>query len=312
MDYEDIMNYTTVDSRTEPTTSVKDSWINRIEPHEVILFTCCTAAFFADLAIIFTMLCFKQLRTALNVFIVSWAILDICAVLVTPVGYRLVSILNHLNVCFLLQMGLVLHFLIIVSVFIIFISWCIIAYFSKFSKWIGVYYKITMALIWGILLIFLIILSTGCLGHKFNDNAGKGGYGTLALLLMSILTIRFLNVLRKNKEQSLEHSKLPLTLCTAFVLCHAFALGSYAMSQFLWLWNPIPIIISACFVYCNSVVTFSVLFFYDKPFQLHVRKIIHCTPRGTGRSFNEGERLDQEAFSEVSFHCPTEELRTNK
>ncbi|KAB0795485.1 hypothetical protein PPYR_12324 [Photinus pyralis] len=279
---------------------------SEVQTQRIILFVCLTFGFLADLAIVCTMLWFKKMRTPLNILIANWAILDLCGILMAPTGYTLASILDHLTIpsrlsCFLLQMGLVIHFMTIMSVFIILVTWYLFVYFSKFKKYVGIYFKFVLVMIWGTVLILLIILITHqCFNHDFESEIMRGQYVTVAFLLVSIIIARFINVLRKTDGQPVECSQLPLSLCTAFIICYTLSVAHKMLIFVLWTWYPIFELISLCILYCNSIVTFNLLYFKDKLFKLHVRKIFHC---------KDPAPVEQEPFPEVSFHCPTE-LRT--
>ncbi|KAK5645370.1 hypothetical protein RI129_006670 [Pyrocoelia pectoralis] len=308
-----MMNLTGVENSTEP---VHREESMKYIAHEIIFLICCTVAFFADVAITFTTLYFKQMRIAPNILIANWAVTDLCSMLVTPSGYRLVSILDNFDLPShfmrtLLHIGLTLHYITIVSVLIVLMDWFVTAYFSKFSKRIRVYYKFVVAFIWVTLLIWLIVLCTQDVSPKFHRTTINACFMTVFALLICIIIIRFINMLKKRSGRPVEHPKLALNLCTGFVMCYVLAIANFLLVELFRARHPLFQVISNCAIFCNSLVTFGLLYFCDKSFQAHLRRSFQCKFRRNGNSFSDSETLEADPFSEVSFHCPTEQLLTN-
>lgn len=250
------------------------------------------------------------------ILITNWAVADLCSLLVTPTGCRLLSISYNFDLSShflrtLLHVGLSFHYMIIVSVLIVLMDWVVTAYFSKFSKRIRVYYKFLLALIWVALLIWLIVLCTQSLSRHFHKTATDACFVTLFILLISIVIIRFINMLKKRNGRPVEHPKLTLNLCTGFMMCYVLAIANFLLVDLFRARHPLFEVITMCAIFCNSLVTFSLLYFCDESFQAHLRRSFQCKFRRNENSFTDSETLEADPFSEVTFHCPTEQLLTN-
>lgn len=307
MDYDDVINMTDLANASEgitPERSRKDI------SHEIVFLICCTAAFVADVLIIFTILRFRQMRNVRNLLIANWAVVDLCALVVTPTGYRIFSIFSNFSIssraqCILFELGAACHYMVVLCVLIVLIDWFIAAYFLNTSRKLRSYYKILLGLTWGLFILIVILYTYGC-KNEWNHYFIHTFVTFLTLCSVTLFTI-ILHILigvQKCRKKPLEHPRLSLHLGTCFIMCYIMALGNLFFVDFLRIYHPIFAIISACFVFCNGVANLIVLYFSDAHFQAHFIQVIKCK---FDRYNNQISELDDH-FSEVLFHNPTEQL----
>uniref|UniRef100_A0A1Y1L9Q8 G-protein coupled receptors family 1 profile domain-containing protein n=1 Tax=Photinus pyralis TaxID=7054 RepID=A0A1Y1L9Q8_PHOPY len=310
MDYEDVINMTeVVDSSgaITPAQSRKDI------SHEIVFLICCTVAFVADVAIIFTILRFKQMRTVRNILIANWAVMDLCSLLVTPSGYRILSIFYEFSIfkraeCLLHAFGAAFHYAVVMCVFILLVDWCIAAFFHNASRKIRPYYKFALGFHWGVFIFFTVLYGTPC-QNKYNAWMMQFlhaiiAFFTLAVFLIFMIILRIVLMVQKCRKKPLECPKLSLHLATGFMMCYILAFANILFIEFLRVRHPLFAMISACMVFCNAILNFVFLYFCDTHFQAHFNQVIRCNFQ---RYNNQITELDDH-FSEVSFHNPSEQL----
>ncbi|KAF5291666.1 hypothetical protein FQA39_LY14303 [Lamprigera yunnana] len=166
MDY-DLQTNVTIDS----TGSVSYYDSSRRITQEVILTIFFIIGMFADVAIFYTIFCFKQIRTVPNILVANWAIADLLCLMVAPSGYRILSVIakssiSHEFMCFLEEFGSTFHITVILFVIITLIDWFIAAHFGGASERFRNHYVTVIATIW----LFAIIFAIRCRGHNYEDS----------------------------------------------------------------------------------------------------------------------------------------------
>lgn len=307
MDYEDVINMTNYANTSEPITPERS---RKDISHEIVFLICCTIAFIADVLIIFTILRFKQMRNVRNLFIANWAAIDVCSLVVTPTGYRILSIFSNFSIssrakCILFELGAASHYMVIICVFIVLLDWFIAAYFLNASRKIRSYHKIFLGLTWGVFILIVILYCYGCKNGWYNYFLHTfATFFTLCGVTLFIIILHIINGVQKCRKKPLEYPKLGLHLGTCFIMCYIMAVANIFLVDFLRMYHPFFAIISACFVFCNGIANLIVLYFCDTHFQAHFLQVIKCK---FDRYNNQISELDDH-FSEVSFHSPTEQL----
>lgn len=315
MDYEDVINFNL--SAYNETEEINPPSFNDSLAHEILFGLCCTAAFFADLSIVYTILYFKRMRTVSNILIANWAIFDILTLLVTPSGYRLIFLFEHLTVprtflCVLFKLGSGLHLNLIFYVFIVLIDWSLAAYFPKISKKIRVFYKYILGFSWAVLIILSIVYVNTCrtlyFYNYFNVIAMLITFSTMTLYVIILHCVRAVQKCRRVPQ---DYSNVSLYLITSFVCCNILAFFNLLLIEFNSLYEPIYATIGACAAFCNSIVTLTLLYFFDRNFKAYFLQILRCNAKKYESQINDNDFQHNDFTVQVSFHTPTEELLSN-
>lgn len=242
----------------------------------------CLLGITADALNIFIIFYFKRMRTVSNIVLANWFIIDICALVVTPSAYEIVSVLESLDLpvqltCSLFSIGALFHISLVVLVQIVSAQWALSAFWPAAYLKIRKYYKLVLTTIWSAMLFVSVLESGLC----YKDESYFHMYMHIVLelffvlLCFTTLMLHILRVARKLKGKSQYQSNLMLTLVTAFVLCWLLPIMLVVLFDFE---NDLLEFSFLCIIYCNGIVNFCILCWYHKGFQACFVQLLKCSP----------------------------------
>ncbi|KAF5298886.1 hypothetical protein FQR65_LT09537 [Abscondita terminalis] len=245
MDY-DLQTNVTVDTDGNVNYSASRDRIAK----EVVLTIFFVVGMFADVAIFYTIFCFKRIRTVPNIFLANWAVADLLCLMLAPSGYRILSVIakssiSHEFMCFLEEFGASFHITVILFIIVTLIDWFIAAHFGGASERFRNNYVLVISVIWVFAIVFAIVV---------------------------LQTSRLVQKLRRSPINS---PTMNLTLATAFLGCSLLSIINIFSSYFFWA-HPALEVITIVVLFSNSVINLILLFTLNRDFRECFLLAIKC------------------------------------
>lgn len=201
----------------------KYTTINSRITKEIILTTFFIVVICVDVAIVYTIFCFKRLHTVPYILYANRTIADLLCAMVAPSGYEVLAVimrgsLSHEFLCIIEKFGATFH--LTVNLFVIFglFEWFTAAYFGRASENFCDSYVVVTRGIW----IFAIVYAGISLGICFQYFSNflvhyiilLLSYGVAALLVIGLQISRIVKKIRHSCTPTLN-----LTFGTIYVMC---------------------------------------------------------------------------------------------
>lgn len=241
----------------------------------------------ADLAIAYTILQFKRLKTPTNIFIANWAIADMCSLIVTPSVYGLMSVITRLPIpyAFLIVVevfGLLLHVLVMVFAITVLLDWFISAYFEKIAQKIHDNYKILVTVLWLLCIGYGAILSILSLETYYFIHVPYLVVGCYFLLILLTIVCHCSRAVQKCRKKQILYSTFSLYLATAYAGESLLGILGILFINIVKFHKALFVFIG-CLFFSSSVVNLVLFYFFDTDFQACFRQVL----KRTGDSYEE-------------------------
>ncbi|KAK4876084.1 hypothetical protein RN001_012506 [Aquatica leii] len=267
MDY-DLQTNVTLDSSGDLSYHASQSRIAK----EVILTIFFVFGMSADVAIFYTIFCFKRIRTVPNIFLANWAIADLLCLMVAPSGYRILSVmaktsLSHEFMCFLEEFGATFHVTVLLFIIVTLIDWFIAAHFGGASEKYRNNYVIIIGAIWVFAIIFASIFSGICF-HYYSVFVHQilALLISYSLVLLLVVVLQLSRVVQKFRQSPINSPTMNLTLATAFIGCSLLSIINIMSAFFFW-YHPAFEIITVVVLFCSSIINLILLLTLNREFR---------------------------------------------
>lgn len=245
---------------------------------ELILFFLGLLGISVDTAISYTIFKFRKLRTPPNIFLASWSLADGCSLFWTPVNYKILLYNDHIpsvGRCALYELESSVHSIVVLSMILLTLDWCLANYFPSRSETFRVHYNIAVGLAWGVPGFLFLVNLVLCVKERGNlPTFLMSGFGVLCLAGF-VLALQISRPIRKCRGQ-LESEPSPMLLMTttyvifltvAYVVVVSFRGFSRSLSNFLL----------ESIMYTTAPRNFLIMVWLHPDFKSYVKQALRCS-----------------------------------
>lgn len=271
----DVESNITLNDKAELTYSAMSSRLGR----EIVLTIFFIVVMCVDIAIFHTIFCYKRLRTVPNIFFANWAIADLLCAMITPSGYKILSVLTRGNItheflCFIEEFGATFHIAVNLFVIIVLIDWLIAAFFGRASEKFRDNYVLIVGVIW----LFALVYGTASSAICFHFYSYFGHHGwllvvTYCLIALLVIGLQISRIVQRLRQSGIISPTLNLTFGTIYAT--GATVSIVQMITLSYYGRAFETFVTIC-LFCTSLINFGVLMVTNPEFRSCFLMAVKC------------------------------------
>ncbi|KAB0795275.1 hypothetical protein PPYR_12114 [Photinus pyralis] len=293
----DVESNITLNDKAELTYSVMSSRLGM----EIALTIFFIAVMCVDIAMFHTIFCYKRLRTVPNILFANWAIADLLCAMITPSGYKILSIITSGNItheflCFLEEFGATFHIAVNLFVIIVLIDWLIAAFFGRASEKFRDNYVLIAGVIWLIALVYGTASSAICFRfYSYFVHHAWSLMSTYCIIAVLVIGLQVSRLVQRLRQSGIISPTLNLTFGTIYAI--GCILTIVQMMTLRYYGRAFETFVTMC-LFGTNLVNFGVLMVTNSEFRTCFLMAIRC------------KRDDDD--HEFDFHNPISKVTVSK
>lgn len=239
-----------------------------------------------NVASIYTINRFKQLKTVPNLLFSNWAIADSLSLLITPSTFRLLLMIDNFDLhpkyqCAILEADLIFHNVAILLMIIISFDWCFATYFPNVLKRVRQCCKFVILVMWGFAFFFVIITVRLCIRKIRHWTTVLVLISLYLLLLLCTIVNQISRCVQKCRKIDSRHSTLMLNISSTYTICWFPGFIFYSFVDLFHI-HPLLAFVTESPIFCCTIINFVIMYKGNHEFQACLRQLLkHSRERYT-------------------------------